>query len=366
MTVKKGPEPCRGFTTGAAAAAAAAGALELLLSGRTAQTVTIDLLTGAPLAIPVKEAFLEASGTAVCRVVKDAGDDPDVTHRALIGARVRLLPGTGYALCLTGGEGVGRITRPGLEVPVGEPAINPGPRAMIRNETEKVLRRHGRRCPVAVEVFVPEGRDLARKTLNARLGILKGISILGTTGVVRPLSHEAYVATIKACVSVACAMGCSHLVLTTGRRSEKHAQVLVPLLPEQAFIQIGDFFGTSLYLATRARVERVTLVVFFGKALKMAQGLVHTHAARGMVCLDILAHWTARHGAPKTLVRAVAAAHTAREAFHLLEQGFPQAWAVVGSKVLDAARRFAGADMKVQGILLDYSGRPVWSSREGS
>ncbi|WP_054699385.1 cobalt-precorrin-5B (C(1))-methyltransferase CbiD [Desulfosarcina cetonica] len=193
-----------GFTTGAAAAAASKAALLLLLTGQPPEAVTIRFLTGAATSISVHRCEREDDVTATCTVIKDAGDDPDTTHGAEIGARVRLEAPTGSpAIRITGGVGVGRVTLPGLEIEPGQPAITPGPRTMIINSVQEVTASHPTNRDVHVEVFVPEGERLARKTLNARLGVIGGISILGTTGIVRPMSHDAYVATIEKAMDVA-------------------------------------------------------------------------------------------------------------------------------------------------------------------
>ena len=266
-----------GFTTGTAAAAAAKAALLAILEGQPPREVSVELLTGDRISIAVHTCRMIDAKTAVCMVVKDAGDDPDVTHGAEIGAIVGLRaaaePGLLPAeVAITGGEGVGRITKPGLELPPGEPAINPGPRRMITQAVREALSAHPGRHAATVEIFVPKGVEIARKTLNARLGIIGGISILGTTGIVRPLSHAAFTATIASALSVARATGCRRAILTTGRRSERFAQRAWPDLPEEAFVQIGDFFQQGLTLSVLRGLETVTLAVFFGKALKMAHG----------------------------------------------------------------------------------------------
>ncbi len=200
-----------GFTTGATAAAAAKAAVVFLLEGRMPAEVSVALLTGGRIAIPIHSCRRTGDGAA-CTAIKDAGDDPDVTHGAEIGARVRLDDPAGCGggrpeIIISGGDGVGRITKPGLELPPGEPAINPGPRRMIAQAVGEALSAHAAARTVAVEIFVPRGVEIARKTLNARLGIVGGISILGTTGVVRPMSHDAFTATIAAGL---CAASDSH------------------------------------------------------------------------------------------------------------------------------------------------------------
>ena len=348
-----------GFTTGTAAAAAAKAAVLRLVLGRAPEAVEVELLTGERLRIPVHGCRVEPDGSAACTVVKDAGDDPDVTHGAEIGARVRLRAGSG--LHIAGGPGVGRVTKPGLDVPPGEPAITPGPRRMIAAAVAEALSDSGRTHAVEVELFVPEGEAIARRTLNARLGILGGISILGTTGVVRPLSHAAFTATIRAALSVAAAARVERAVLTTGRRSERFAQARWPQLPAEAFVQIGDFFENGLATAAALGFGRLTVAAFFGKAVKMAQGVAHTHAAKAELTLDALADWTATTGAPG-LAAAVRGCNTAREAFGLLAAGHPAAVAEVGRRMRAAAGRFAGPAVAVQAVIFDFEGRVAYDS----
>jgi cobalt-precorrin-5B (C1)-methyltransferase len=357
-----------GFTTGTAAAAAAKGAVRFLLEGRPPGEVSVGLLTGDRMNIPMHHCRRTAEGAA-CSVIKDAGDDPDVTHGAEIGARVVLgppgRPAAGSPLVIiSGGEGVGRITKPGLELPPGEPAINLGPRRMIAQAVAEALASQAATHTVAVEVFVARGEEIAHKTLNARLGIVGGISILGTTGIVRPMSHAAFTATIAAGLSVARACGLDRVVLSTGRRSERYAQQRWPLWPEEGFVQIGDFFQESLDLAAQAGFEHVILAVFFGKALKMAQGAPHTHAARSELSLAALAQWALEIGAGPALAESIRACNTAREAFALISRSHPALIAEVGRRVVAAAGRFTGAAVKIQSVIFDYEGQAAFDSEK--
>jgi cobalt-precorrin-5B (C1)-methyltransferase len=356
-----------GFTTGTAAAAAAKGAVEFLLHGRLPQEVSVALLTGDRLAIPVHECR-PGDGGAACTVIKDAGDDPDVTHGAEIGAVVRLhappASREGSRVVIRGGEGVGRITKPGLELPPGEPAINPGPRRMIAQAVEEALAASGSQRAATIEIFVPRGREIARRTLNERLGILGGISILGTTGIVRPMSHEAFTATIAAGLSVARAAGLDRAVLTTGRRSERFAQRRWPQWPEEAFVQVGDFFQMSLELAARKGFTQVILAVFFGKALKMAQGAPHTHAARSELSLEALAQWALELGNAAALAENIRACHTAREAFGLVAASHPALLAAVGRRIVAAAARFAGREVNIRSVIFDFAGNVAFDSEK--
>jgi cobalt-precorrin-5B (C1)-methyltransferase len=358
-----------GFTTGTAAAAATKGALQLILDGKKSSRVRIRLLTGNDIYIPIHCCRLDKEDHAVCTVIKDAGDDPDVTHRAEIGARVSIQAAgdnqsgsTPLEIVIGGGEGVGRVTKPGLEVPPGRPAINPGPVKMITQAIHDVLKNCRFHGTVETEIFVSQGEEIARKTLNARLGILGGVSILGTTGLVRPMSHDAFIATITSALSVARASGVKKVVLTTGRRSERFAQHLWPILAEEAFVQIGDFFKMSLEAASRQGFEKAALAVFFGKALKMAQGVPHTHAAKASLTLDKLAGWAREITGKQDLAQHILAANTARHAFDIIGQEYPGVIGHVGKRIVKSAQRFAGPDIRIQSIIFDYTGNVVFDS----
>jgi cobalt-precorrin-5B (C1)-methyltransferase len=307
----------------------------------------------------------------MCTAIKDAGDDPDVTHKAEIGAKVKLLKPAGDSVIssgglngikIAGGIGVGRITKPGLEVPPGEPAINPGPRKMITQAIKEVLDKHQNPSGVNVEVFVPKGEEIAQKTLNARLGILGGISILGTTGIVRPMSHAAFIATIKSALSVAWASGQKRAILTTGRRSERFAQLLWDQLPEEAFIQIGDFFKRSLEFASKKGFELIILAVFFGKAVKMSQGTPHTHAAKSKLTLNKLSQWALQISNNPEFADQVLSANTARHAFDIIINTYPEVISHVGRQVIKSARSFAGKNIQIQCVIFNYNGNVAYDS----
>ncbi len=353
-----------GFTTGAAAAAAAKGALIALLTGQPPESVDIRLLTDEWIRIPLYRcAARENQGVA--SVIKDGGDDPDVTHQAEIGARVRVfLPDEGPLIRFAAGKGVGTVTKPGLEVLPGEPAINPGPKKMIAEAVAQALAQGNQKRAVEVTVFVPKGEQLALKTLNARLGIVGGISILGTTGRVKPLSHAAYIATIRSGISVARAQGLDTVVMSTGRRSERYGQALFDGLPDEAFIQIGDFFKDSLQLAADAGMDQAVLTVFFGKAVKMAQGIPQTHAANSALTLERLAEQARALTGDAELCQRIQAANTARHVFDILRDDYPAVIHQVGAEMTRAGQQFAGERMRVRGVLLDYEGG-VWYDSGG-
>lgn len=352
-----------GFTTGTAAAAAAKAALTHILGTQAPQRVAVELLTGDSLQIAVHQCRRIDAHTARCSVIKDAGDDPDITHGAEIGARVKWqASATEHKVEIVGGRGVGRVTKPGLEVQPGRPAINCGPRKMIRREVMRVMAGHSCRGRATVEIFVPRGVELARHTLNQRLGIVGGISILGTTGVVRPLSHEAYVATIEAGLSVARASGLERVVLTTGRRSERLAQERWPQLPSEGYVQIGDYFACSMEIAAGLAFKRVVLAVFFGKAVKMAQGIPHTHARSSRLALDVLAGWALQVTGDAKLARSVSQANTARQAFGLIKDDHAALIAKVGREIVTAAIGFGKQQVEVRAVIFDFDGQVSFDS----
>jgi cobalt-precorrin-5B (C1)-methyltransferase len=237
---------------------------------------------------------------------------------------------------------------------------------MICQSVAEVFALYPPARPVAVEVFIPRGQALARKTLNARLGILGGLSVLGTTGIVKPLSHGAYVATIEKALSVARHAGLEEVVLTTGRRSERFAQALLSHLPQEGFVQIGDFFQKGLHLAATAGFYKLTLAVFFGKAVKQARGIPHTHAAKARQTLVELAGWTREETGNEALAAEVEKANTARHAFDLLMPGYTGVIQRVGREMLKQARQFTDGKLEVGATIFDYEGRPLFSSeREG-
>ena len=359
--MKKQPNTLRsGFTTGAAAAAAAKAALQLLFTGQAPTAVKIAFLTGETATITVHACRLMESNKASCTVIKDAGDDPDITHGAEIGAEVTLEKRwTADPIRITGGAGVGVVTKPGLEIPPGRAAITSGPVTMITDSINAVLDEHPTDAGIHVEVFVPEGERLAKKTLNARLGIIGGLSILGTTGIVRPMSHEAYVATIQKSMDVARAAGLTHLVLTTGRRSERFAQSCWPSLADESFIQIGDYFQAAMTAAATRGFVSATLAVFFGKAVKMAQNIPHTHAAKSELTLETLAQWTLKQTGNPELAHRIAVANTARHAFDPLKAKAPAVIAQVAEQARHCAVGFSAGKIRVRCVIFDYDGAPA-------
>ena len=347
----------RGWTTGTCATAAAKAAFTALLTGRFPDPVEIALPRGERPAFALAETALDAD-VATAGVIKDAGDDPDVTHGALVRATVRLGPaGSGVAFCA--GPGVGTVTRPGLPIPPGEPAINPAPRQMIRAAIAEVAASLGRAADAAVEISIPGGEAIAQKTLNPRLGIVGGLSILGTTGIVVPYSCAAWIAGIHQGIDIARAIGLEHVAGATGRVSEAAVQKL-HALPEAALIDMGDFVGAMLKHLRTHPIRRVTVAGGIGKLTKLAQGRLDLHSRRGSVDLTALGTVAADLGGSKNVARSIAAANTAAEAFaHATAAGLALGDAIAASAWATCARVLDGADVALEIVLFDRDGAPV-------
>ncbi len=332
----------RGWTTGACAAAAAKAAWQALATGTFPDPVEIPLPRGGRAAFALAATALDATG-AYAAIVKDAGDDPDVTHGALIEVRVaRGALGTGVVF--RAGPGVGTVTRPGLALPPGEPAINPVPRAMIRAALDEVAT-----APDAVvTIGIQDGERLAERTLNARLGIVGGLSVLGTTGIVVPYSCAAWIDTIHRGIDVARAMGVPHVAGSTGATSEAAVAALHGL-PDVALLEMGDFAGGLLKYLRAHPVPRLTLAGGVAKMTKLAQGRLDLHSKRGSADMEALAGL-----APEGVRPAILAANTVAEAFAV--------YPALGAAVADGAWRtaagvLAGAPVELEIAVFDRTGQ---------
>lgn len=343
----------RGWTTGACAAAASRAAYEALLTGRFPDPVAIDLPRGQRPSFALARAEL-SPGRATAGVVKDAGDDPDVTHGALILATVE--PGSpGSGVTFRAGPGVGTVTRPGLQLAVGEPAINPVPRAIIARAIADAASRCGGTGDACVTVAVPGGEALAAKTLNARLGILGGLSILGTTGVVIPYSCSSWIHSIHRGIDVARAAGLTHIAAATGSTSEAAVKALYDL-PDTALIDMGDFAGGMLKYLRGHPVPRLTLAGGFGKLAKLAAGHLDLHSARSRVDVADLAALLAELGAPADVVARAGAAGTAGEVL-ALSAGAVDLPSAVARRARAVALACLGGDTALDVVVFDRQGR---------
>lgn len=344
----------RGWTTGTCAAAASKAACLALLSGEFPAMVDVILPGGQRPSFAL--AFEEAGkGFATAGIVKDAGDDPDVTHGALIMSTVRRgAPGSG--ITFKAGPGVGTVTRPGLPLPPGEPAINPVPRRMIAQAVAEVA---GSETDFQVEISVADGEKIAERTLNGRLGILGGISILGTTGIVIPFSCSAWIHSIWRGIDVARAAGLDHVAGSTGNTSEKAVQVHHGL-PEIALIDMGDFVGGMLKYLRDHPVPRVTIAGGVAKMTKLAQGMLDLHSKRGLADLEALARVAAESGAQAGLVERIAASNTVLEAFTLAgENGLPLGDRIAALAWKTAAKALNDPAIALEILVFDRAGRLV-------
>lgn len=345
----------RGWTTGTCAAAAAKAAYVGWITGAFPDPVDIALPSGArpAFALALHE---RTSDGARAGVVKDAGDDPDVTHGALVVATVRPAS-AGQGVVFQAGLGVGVVTRAGLPLPVGEPAINPVPRQMIRAALWEAQADAGGPSDVAVELSIPGGEALALKTLNPRLGIVGGLSVLGTTGVVVPYSCAAWIHSIHRGIDVARAEGLAHVAGATGATSEAAVQRLHGL-PDHALIDMGDFAGGMLKYLRRHPVPRVTVAGGVAKMAKLGQGLLDLHSRNGAVDLDWLAERVAEAGGDAQAVAAARTANTALEVFEAARRrGLPLGEVVAGYAWRTAAKALQGAEVALEIAVFDRAGR---------
>lgn len=347
----------RGWTTGACATAAAKAAYAGLLAGEFPDPVEILLPGGQRVGFALAETA-RRDGSASAGVVKDAGDDPDVTHGALVRATVSLgAPGSGVSF--RAGPGVGVVTRPGLPLPPGQPAINPMPRQMIAQAIGEVAAEAGAPGDVVVEISIPGGEAIAERTLNGRLGIVGGLSILGTTGVVVPYSCSAWIYGIRNGIDVARAAGLIHVAGATGRTSEAAVQALYGL-PEIALIDMGDFVGGMLKHLRDHPIARVSIAGGVAKITKLAQGRLDLHSKRGSADLAALASVAAEAGAPAALTERFADANTVAECFDLArEQGFALGEVVAEQARTVAADALRGADVDLEVLIFDRHGALV-------
>jgi cobalt-precorrin-5B (C1)-methyltransferase len=339
MTRKPQTELRRGWTTGACATAATKAALVRLWGGTFPREVTITLPNGETPTFSL--ALAEAGeGWASVGITKDAGDDPDVTHGALIVVRVSASDG---GVVFRAGDGVGMVTKPGLPIGVGEPAVNPVPRQMMTDIVAEMAALYGQAADVTIEISVPGGAELALKTWNPRLGIAGGLSILGTTGIVRPFSCAAWIASIHRGIDVARAGGLTHVAGCTGATSEGVVQAMYGL-PDHAMLDMGDFAGGMLKYLAKHPVPRVTIGGGIGKMTKLAQGAMDLHSARSQVDFAGLAKMVSD---PR-----LAAANTALEAHQIA--GAPLAQAVADAALAQVSTRFA--DMAFDIVVIDRAG----------
>ena len=349
-----------GFTTGSAAAAGAKAGV-LCLGGKTGlKEVEIPLPEHGRLKIPVFHAT-KSENKAVITIIKDGGDDPDATHKAHIISIVEILSeGNQEEILIQGGKGVGCVTRPGLPLPIGASAINPVPRQQIRDAVKEGLKESGLTGgKLRITIEVANGEKIAKKTLNARLGIIGGISILGTRGTVKPFSNQAYKDTITMSMDVALANDSKKIALTTGGKSENLLKKKLPDLSEQACVQVADFFAFSLQEAVKRKFSCILISCFFGKLVKMAHGYPYTHARKNRIDFKKLAAWCAEYGLEQAMLANIINANTTREALEYILKDRCREKILQGlsNRALASARSFAGLLPDITFYLFDFSGK---------
>ncbi|MGR6469099.1 cobalt-precorrin-5B (C(1))-methyltransferase [Rhizobium sp. PAMB 3182] len=347
----------RGWTTGACATAASKAALLALITGDFPDPVAIRLPKGEEPAFPLAFESL-GDGYAATGIVKDAGDDPDVTHGATIIAMVRPLP-PGSGIRFAAGDGVGTVTKPGLPIGVGEPAINPVPRKMMTEMAEEICAEYGLPADLLITISVPGGEEIAEKTWNPRLGILGGISILGTTGIVHPFSCSAWIHSIHRGIDVARAEGLTHVLGATGSTSEKAAQELYGL-PDGALLDMGDFAGGLLKYLRQHPVQRLTIAGGFAKMTKLAQGALDLHSSRSQVDMGFFESLMKGDELNQSLKDRIQSANTALEVLEATQGTGIDLPARIAEKALQTAREtLRDAPVSVDIVITDRLGKII-------
>jgi len=344
----------QGWTTGACATAATRAALTALITGEFPDPVTITLPKGQTPAFALAREERN-DDWASASIIKDAGDDPDVTHQALITSTVRFGE-TGSGIIFKAGKGVGMVTKAGLPIAPGEPAINPVPRLMMQQVVEEIALKHGVSSNVEIEISVADGERLAQKTWNPRLGIIGGLSILGTTGIVHPFSCSAWIHSIHSGIDVARANGFDHVAAATGSTSEATVKKLYNL-PDFALIDMGDFAGGMLKYLRRNPVAKVTIAGGFGKLTKLAQGYLDLHSGRSQVSFDWLADAIKQVGGSFELQEHAEKANTAMEVLTQAQKHtLPLAQYVAEKARATALETLRSAPVEVEVIVIDRNG----------
>jgi cobalt-precorrin-5B (C1)-methyltransferase len=347
-----------GYTTGTTACAATKAAIHALISGTYLEQVEVSLPKGKKATLKVAWTKT-ADGSATSAVIKDGGDDPDVTSGAEICATVSFDDRKGI-VSIDGGKGVGRVTKPGLGLEVGTAAINPTPMTMLRQAAIEAGGNELNEKGLQVIITVPRGEEIARKTDNPRLGIIGGISILGTTGIVMPYSTASFAAAIRQGLDVAIAAGADSVVLTTGGRSEDFAKAIFPTLPDHCFVQMGDFAGYSVKQCANRQLRQVTIAGFIGKLTKMAMGIKQTHVAGSHVNMEFMATLARQLGASEALVAEIRSANTARHVSEIVNRhgmsGYPN---LMCQKVHEQMAAHAGPGLDIHVLMFEFDGTVI-------
>jgi cobalt-precorrin-5B (C1)-methyltransferase len=350
-----------GYTTGTCATAATKAALSTLVNGEKLARVNVSLPKDKHIVMDITWIRYENEKSVTAAVIKDGGDDPDVTNGAEIWSTVSLLE-TSNKIIIDGGKGVGRVTKPGLGLEIGKAAINPTPLKMISRAIDEILgQQQKNRYGLSILISVPKGEEIAKKTDNPRLGIIGGISILGTTGIVIPYSTASFAASIRQSIDVSKAMGSDSVILTTGGRSEEFARdIFGNSIADHAYIQIGDFIGFSIKQCAIKKIKKAYVIGFIGKLTKMAMGIKQTHVKGSHVDMNFLAELAIRCGANNELVKKIKVANTARHVGELVDQfGLNMFYNVLCKEVYSHLSNYSPSELQIKIILLDFNGKII-------
>jgi cobalt-precorrin-5B (C1)-methyltransferase len=347
-----------GYTTGTCAAAATKASLLRMLTGKVVENIEVSLPKGQSANLLIAWTRTNEDLSVTTSVIKDAGDDPDVTHGAEICSTVSFLPSRGQVI-VDGGKGVGRITKPGLGLELGKAAINPVPFSMITQVVKEVAKDQLDSHGFKVVISVPRGEEIAKQTDNPRLGIAGGISILGTTGIVLPYSTASFAASIRQSMDVSLAMGTDTVILTTGGRSEDYAKMyLGDSLPEHAYIQIGDFIGYSIKQCVDKNIRKAIVAGFIGKLTKMAMGVKQTHVRGSHVDMEFMAKVASECSSSTVVIEEVKKANTARHVSEIIDanrvEGFYDS---LCRKVFERLYEYSAGRIDLQVIMFDFDGK---------
>ncbi len=344
----------KGITTGTCATAGAKAALKFLLTGEKVSEVAVRLPSGQLLMVPVKDLGGDQN-TAWCTVIKDGGDDPDITTGLPIVAQVQVQESR--EIQIVGGPGVGQVTKPGLPVPPGQAAINPVPRKMIEENVREVL---GRDLGAIIKISVPGGEKIALKTLNPQLGIIGGISILGTSGIVEPMSEEAFRDSLAVRVRQIKALGADTLVLVPGKIGEKAAAEKYNIAP-QLIAQMSNFVGFMLEQAQKEGFQEVLILGHLGKTVKLAAGIFHTHSRQADGRLETMAAYLGTLGATGSLIQEVLDQTTTEGAVTLIKNaGFSELFDLLAEKGEKRCKQFLKTDsLEIGLVMTDLQGNPL-------
>src|SRR5918995_1212511 len=349
-----------GYTTGTCAAAATKAALSTLVNGEKLARVNVSLPKDKNIIIDIAWIKYENENSVTAAVIKDAGDDPDVTNGAEICVTVSFLA-TANKFIIDGGIGVGRVTKPGLGLEIGKAAINPIPLKMIKQAIDEIIGQQEDRYGLSVTISVPKGEEISKRTDNPRLGIIGGISILGTTGIVIPYSTASFAASIRQSIDVSKAMGSDSVILTTGGRSEDFARgIFGNSIADHAYIQIGDFIGFSIKQCAIKKIKKAYVIGFIGKLTKMAMGIKQTHVKGSHVDMNFLAVLASKCGANSEIVKQIMSANTARHVSELIDQfGLNSFYNILCKEVHDHLTNYSQSQLKLKIILLDFNGKII-------